>query len=131
VPTVWPGVVWESSAAVVLLRGLAERVDDRRVGRSATLPSSWVLVQDPELSHDVSDSTSNTILRFNGSTGASMGVFVSAGSGGLRTPTATAFGPDGNLYVSSTTTRDVKEYNGANGAFIREFTSGGRSYNRM
>ena len=41
------------------------------------------------------------VLRYDGSTGAFLGAFVSAGSGGLDEPSGLAFGPDGNLYVGS------------------------------
>ena len=43
----------------------------------------------------------NSILRYDGTTGAFKGVFVPSGSGGLTTPQGLAFGPDGNLYVAS------------------------------
>jgi streptogramin lyase len=42
-----------------------------------------------------------TILRYDGTTGAFKGVFVSVGSGGLDAPQGMVFGPDGNLYVAS------------------------------
>jgi outer membrane protein assembly factor BamB len=41
------------------------------------------------------------IYRYDGTTGAFKGVFVSATSGGLDAPLGMVFGPDGNLYVAS------------------------------
>jgi YVTN family beta-propeller protein len=70
----------------------------------------------------VGNVTDSSIKRFNGSTGAYVGDFVPAGSGGLSGPTFFVFGPDRNLYVSSCTTANVKEYNGLTGAFIADFT---------
>ncbi|MBV9443967.1 MAG: hypothetical protein JO217_14890 [Acidobacteriaceae bacterium] len=39
----------------------------------------------------------NSVVRFNGMTGAFMDVFVTAGSGGLSGGRDVTFGPDGNL----------------------------------
>ncbi len=72
---------------------------------------------------------SGAVQRYNGLTGASMGNFVPAGSGGLSNPLGLAFGPDGNLYVSTdgdTTTASVRRYNGTTGAFIDVFVPPGR-----
>lgn len=41
------------------------------------------------------------VYRYDGTTGAFKGIFVSAGSGGLDSPFGMAFGTDGNLYVAS------------------------------
>jgi len=41
------------------------------------------------------------IYRYDGTTGAFKGVFVTAASGGLDSPQGMAFGADGNLYVAS------------------------------
>jgi sugar lactone lactonase YvrE len=48
----------------------------------------------------VSDDFTGNILRYDGTTGAFLGVFVPNGTGGLGAPTGLMFGPDGNLYVS-------------------------------
>jgi hypothetical protein len=61
------------------------------------------------------------ILRFNGSTGAFIDVFVRTGDGGLRAPFTLIFGPDRNLYVASVFTNSVLRYNGKTGAFIDAF----------
>jgi sugar lactone lactonase YvrE len=61
-----------------------------------------------------------SVLRYNGSTGAFMGAFATGvDARGLR------FGPDGNLYVASYGNNEVIEFDGSTGAFIRVFASGG------
>lgn len=62
---------------------------------------------------------SEQIHRYDGSTGAPLGVFVPAGSGGLVEPRGLVFGPDGNLYVAGR--KAVFRYNGNTGAFIDAF----------
>src|SRR5262249_18109772 len=47
----------------------------------------------------------NNILAFDGTTGASHGVFASGG--GLQAPTGITLGPDNNVYVSSRDSNDV------------------------
>ncbi len=67
----------------------------------------------------VASSAGNKVIKFNPSTGVHLGDFVSAGSGGLATPTGLVFGPDGDLYVSGTTA--IYKYDGSTGAFISKF----------
>ena len=67
------------------------------------------------------------VLRYNGTTGAFMGAFVSAGSGGLSVPCSLTFAPDGDLYVVSWGTHQLKRYNGTTGAYIRTLDPGNRS----
>lgn len=43
----------------------------------------------------------DSIKRYDGTTGAFLGDFVASGSGGLDAPIGLTFGPDGNLYVSA------------------------------
>ena len=66
--------------------------------------------------------STNQVLRFNGTTGASMGVFASTG---LNQPYGMCFGPDGNLYVANIGTNSISRYNGTTGAFLGTFASGG------
>ena len=54
-------------------------------------------------------------------TGAFLGVFVAAGSGGLDGPQGIAFGADGHLYVSSSVTNTILRYDGSTGAFLDAF----------
>ncbi len=64
------------------------------------------------------------VLRYDGATGAFLGVFVSSGSGGLDGPDAgTLFGPDGNLYVPSFFNDRILRFDGGSGAFVDEFVS--------
>src|SRR5207248_2976388 len=70
------------------------------------------------VSHD-----NNSVLRYNGATGAFINAFVASGSGGLNAPFYLAFGPDGNLYVSGSGTDTIKRYNGSTGAFLGDFAN--------
>lgn len=70
-------------------------------------------------------STANSVLRYDGATGAPAGVsglpgdavFVSPGSGGLDGPVAMVFRPDGYLYVTSWRNDSVFRYQASTGAF--------------
>ncbi|MCA9156933.1 MAG: hypothetical protein KDA72_01320 [Planctomycetales bacterium] len=71
----------------------------------------------------VADLATDSILRFDGDTGAPLGAFVTSGSGGLVDPLDPEFGPDGNLYVISTAPGQAKvlRYNGSSGAPLGTF----------
>jgi sugar lactone lactonase YvrE len=67
----------------------------------------------------------DSILRYDGRTGAFIGTFVTSGTGGLDGPWALAFGPDGNLYVSGSLSNNVLRFapdgallDGASGGFV-------------
>jgi DNA-binding beta-propeller fold protein YncE len=65
---------------------------------------------------------------FDLTTMASFGLLIPSGSGGLFTPSAMAFGPDGNLYISGGTfggNLGVRRYNPTTGAFIDFFANTG------
>jgi hypothetical protein len=73
-----------------------------------------------------------TVETFDLTTMASLGLLMPAGSplgsGGLYTPSAIAFGPDGNLYISGGTfggNLGVRRYNATTGAFIDFFANTG------
>src|SRR4051794_5732456 len=51
----------------------------------------------------VDNINTDSVLRYDETTGAFVDAFVPPKSGGLRTPIGVVFGPDHNLYVSSTT----------------------------
>ncbi|MCC6427483.1 MAG: beta-propeller fold lactonase family protein [Phycisphaerales bacterium] len=62
------------------------------------------------------------VIRFNITTGASMGRFVDVAPDGCQKPYAMEFGPDGHLYITSSGTEDaIRRYNGNTGAFINVF----------
>jgi streptogramin lyase len=59
------------------------------------------------------------VLRWNGTTGAFIDVFVDLGLGELAT--SVTFGPDGNLYVSNFSGHEVLRFDGTTGMFIDVF----------
>jgi streptogramin lyase len=63
----------------------------------------------------------NNVLRYNGTTGAFIDVFVPTGSGGLVNIVGLTFGPDGSLYVGDHGGSQVLRYDGATGAFLDAF----------
>ena len=69
----------------------------------------------------VADDTSG-IVRFDGQTGAYLGVFASGG--GLANAYAFTFGPDGDLYAGSRDTNSILRFDGQTGAFLNVFASG-------
>ena len=71
----------------------------------------------------VTSCLSDSVLRYQGTTGECMGHFVAPGSGGLKHPEGFTFGPDGCLYVLSET--GVLRYDGTTGEFIGEFVAQG------
>jgi glucose/arabinose dehydrogenase len=76
-------------------------------------------------------SPSFNVLRFDGLTGASKGVFASAG---IQNPQNLLFGPDGSLYVAnqlvlSSPTENVTRYNGLTGELDSSFTLTGSTIN--
>ena len=74
----------------------------------------------------VSSFDSDTVLKFNAQSGAPLGIFVPAGSGGLNGPTGLTFGPDGHLYVSSFVLNNrVLKYDGRSGQFLGVFVDEG------
>ncbi len=71
----------------------------------------------------VASFNTNQVLRYDGATGAFLGVFVAAGNG-LSGPDDIVFGPDGNLYVSSHGSDRVLRYT-AGGVFLDTFVAAG------
>jgi len=68
------------------------------------------------------------IRRYNGLTGAFLGVFVAPGAGGMTQPGDPqffVFGPDGNLYVASQATHRILRFSGSTGAFMDAFVPAG------
>jgi hypothetical protein len=70
----------------------------------------------------VSARGNDNVLRYNGTTGSFIDIFVATRSGGLAGPEDLVFGPDGNLYVSSPGgPQSVLRYDGVTGVFIDAF----------
>jgi hypothetical protein len=65
----------------------------------------------------VSSSKTAQMLEYNGTIGAFVTAFLSAGSSGFNTPLGLVFDANGNLFVNSAGTNQVLEYGGATGAF--------------
>jgi streptogramin lyase len=79
----------------------------------------------------VTSRNTQSVLRYDGQTGAYVGAFVPSRSGGLGPSHGLVFGPDGNLYVGDVALGAVRRYNGSTGGFIDTFVapgSGGLSY---
>ncbi|MBZ0171112.1 MAG: DUF11 domain-containing protein [Phycisphaerales bacterium] len=87
------------------------------------LPTSMAFGADGNLY--VAGFANDAVLRYDGSTGAFLGVFVTAGSGGLDEPTALAFGPAGDLYIASSSNDEVLRYDGVTGALVGTFVTSG------
>ena len=67
----------------------------------------------------VASFNSDSVLRYDGATGAFDMVFVPPNSAGLNGPDlGMVFGPNGDLYVPSYWTHVVKRYSAQNGAFV-------------
>src|SRR5207248_11684898 len=73
----------------------------------------------------VSSPDSNSVVRYDVTTGDLVGVFVPPGSGGLSGTHGLAFGPDGNLYVNNRYGHNILRYDGRTGAFIDVFVPAG------
>lgn len=85
----------------------------------------------PDANLYVAFRVANLVARYNGTTGAPLGNFVTnPGNGGLLSPMGLAFGPDGNLYVAGSGNDAILRYSGTTGAFIDNYipaSSGGLS----
>lgn len=72
----------------------------------------------------VSSSSTNSVLRYNGNTGAFIDNFASGG--GLNSPAGLAINPiGGNLLVAGTGNNNVRQFNINTGTSMGNFTSGG------
>ena len=70
-------------------------------------------------------SSDNSVLRYDGLTGAFLGAFVTPSSGGSNGPTHLVFDHEGNPLVSSVWTNRVLRYDGQTGAFLDIFVADG------
>ncbi len=66
--------------------------------------------------------TDGQILRYDGKTGAFIGVFAQSSS--MKRPYGNAFGPDGHLYVASFRSDEILQFDGKTGAFMSVFAKG-------
>ena len=66
----------------------------------------------------------SSIERFDAESGANLGTFISANSGGLTNAAGVAEGPDSNVYVTSWGSNEILRYDGMTGEFIDVFASG-------
>lgn len=72
----------------------------------------------------VASRDSDEVLRFDGESGAYLGVFVAAGEGPLRAPSVLAFADDGTLFVTGLMSNNVVRYD-ASGNFLSEYVPAG------
>ena len=73
----------------------------------------------------VSNVGGNTVLRYNGQTGALVGQFVTAGSGGLSAPWGVVFGPDGISTSAAASTTTFSATTEQTGQFVNTFVTAG------
>src|SRR5262249_7075284 len=73
----------------------------------------------------VSSYGNDSVMRYNGTTGAFLGAFVIPGYGDLYGPHGLLIGLDGNLLVASTESHAVLRYNSTTGAFMGAFVPTG------
>lgn len=66
----------------------------------------------------------NSVLRYDATTGQFLDVFIPSGLGGLDKPQGMGFGRDGNFYIASGATSNVLRYDAA-GTFLGEFVAAG------
>jgi len=71
----------------------------------------------------VSSHNTGEVLRYDSATGAYKGAFIKAHEGGLTSPTAPNFGPDGLVYVGDLASNTVLRYD-RDGNFIDVFADG-------
>jgi glucose/arabinose dehydrogenase len=69
------------------------------------------------------DSFCNAVLRYDGTTGSFIDIFVASGTGQLNDPWEIEFGPDGNLYAR-TSGDAILRFDGTTGDFIDRFAEG-------
>lgn len=122
----------EARAEKYVLVGSWASGDVRRYREDGTLVDTFIqrgsgglgfpdgLAYGPDDNLYVADGSSKNVLRYNGTTGAFMDVFVSTG---LARAGYTQFGPDGNLYVCSGSDNTVQRFDGRTGAYIDTFAS--------
>jgi streptogramin lyase len=81
---------------------------------SGGLVSPHGLAYGPDGNLYVGSAGTNSVLRYDGQTGAFLNVFASGG--GLQSTHGITFGPDGDLYVAGWASDNVIRYDGQTGA---------------
>lgn len=72
----------------------------------------------------VSSRGTDSVLRFDGETGAPRGTFVAPGDGGLSVTQEVRFTSGGDLLVTGRYTSDILRFDGEDGEFLGPFSSG-------
>ena len=85
------------------------------------LRSPWGMAFGPDGRLYVSSWSTHTVLRYDGKSGAFIGVIAR----GNIDPQALTFGPDGHLYVTDTRSKSVLRFDGKSGRFIDTFIPSG------
>ena len=67
----------------------------------------------------------DSVLRYDGTSGAFLGEFVAKNSGGLDNPHGLQFGADGHMYIASKKGDEVLRYDGTTGSSLGTFVSVG------
>jgi outer membrane protein assembly factor BamB len=107
----------EGSSQFVSLGALVDQAG------SGDLNGASAMAFGPDGNLYVASAYTSEVLRYNATTGAYMGAFVTSGSGGLSTVPVQGmvFGPDGKLYVASRDTSTVLRYDATTGTFLDTF----------
>lgn len=119
------GVLHGAVPERILVAGQAARCEskpfDSTVESASRLDGPMGITFGPDGNLYIASRFTDSILRYDGQTGALRGIFVTSRAGDLNSPFFLIFGPDGDLYVSSTGNHSVLRFNGQTGQFIDAF----------
>jgi DNA-binding beta-propeller fold protein YncE len=96
-----------------------------RTSSGVQVPAAQDLIIAPGPRVLVTSATANKVLAFDALSGAYLGDFIPAGSGGLNYPAGLVIGPNGNLFVCSRSGNSVLRFDGQSGAFLGAFVPAG------